>query len=250
MAEDTNLSLDEFAPDEADASAPAPQVFEEKAATDLATVFDVPVSISAVLGRASLSVASLLQLGQGSVLTVSSYPNRTSVVQRGKWVLENILGTPPPPPPPDVPQLKPQASDGHKLTMREAMEEHRKNPACAGCHKLMDPIGLSLENFDAIGRWREADGGSTIDPSGTLWDGTDVKGPAGLRQAILSRPEQFARTTTEMLLTYALGRGLEYYDMPVVRAIVKDAGRRDYRFSSLVTGIVTSVPFQMRRIQE
>jgi len=134
--------------------------------------------------------------------------------------------------------------------MRERMEEHRKNPACAGCHKLMDPIGLSLENFDAIGRWREADGGSTIDPSGTLWDGTDVKGPAGLRQAILSRPEQFARTTTEMLLTYALGRGLEYYDMPVVRAIVKDAGRRDYRFSSLVTGIVTSVPFQMRRIQE
>jgi mono/diheme cytochrome c family protein len=187
-------------------------------------------------------------LGHGSILTLNSYANRTSPVTRGKYVLTNILGTPPPPPVPNVPPL--DEKPGKPLTMRERMEEHRKNPACAGCHKLMDPIGLSLENFDAIGRWREADGGLKIDPSGTLWDGTDVKGPAGLRQAILSRPEQFARTTTEMLLTYALGRGLEYYDMPVVRAIVKDAGRRDYRFSSLVTGIVTSVPFQMRRIQE
>jgi len=126
------------------------------------------------------------------------------------------------------------------------MEEHRKSPACSSCHKLMDPIGLSLENFDAIGRWREADGGVRIDASSTLWDGTEVKGPAGLRQAIVSRPEQFARTTTEMLLTYALGRGLEYTDMPVVRAVVRDAARRDYRFSALVTGIVSSVPFQMK----
>jgi mono/diheme cytochrome c family protein len=187
-------------------------------------------------------------LGHGSILTLNSYANRTSPVTRGKYVLTNILGTPPPPPLPNVPPL--DEKPGKPLTMRDRMEEHRKNPACAGCHKLMDPIGLSLENFDAIGRWREADGGLKIDPSGTLWDGTDVKGPAGLRQAILSRPEQFARTTTEMLLTYALGRGLEYYDLPVVRAIVKDAGRRDYRFSSLVTGIVSSVPFQMRRIQE
>jgi hypothetical protein len=126
------------------------------------------------------------------------------------------------------------------------MEEHRKNPACASCHKLMDPIGLSLENFDGIGRWRDVDGGARINASSTLWDGTEVSGPAGLRQAIVSRPDQFARTTTEMLLTYALGRGLEYSDMPVVRTIVRDAARREYRFSALVTGIVTSVPFQMK----
>jgi mono/diheme cytochrome c family protein len=187
-------------------------------------------------------------LGHGSILTLNSYANRTSPVTRGKYVLTNILGTPPPQPPANVPPL--DEKPGKPLSMRERMEEHRKSPACAGCHKLMDPIGLSLENFDAIGRWREADGSAKIDPSSTLWDGTEVKGPAGLRQAILSRPDQFARTTTEMLLTYALGRSLEYYDMPVVRSIVRDAGRREYRFSSLVTGIVTSVPFQMRKIQE
>ena len=130
------------------------------------------------------------------------------------------------------------------------MEEHRANPVCANCHKLMDPIGLSLENFDAIGRWRQADGTLKIDASSTLWDGTAVSGPAGLRQAILSRPDQFARTTTEMLLTYALGRGLDSSDMPVVRAVVRDAARRDYRFSALVTGIVTSVPFQKKKALE
>ena len=169
-------------------------------------------------------------------------------VTRGKYVLTNILGTPPPEPPPNVPPL--DETPGKPLTMRERMEEHRKNPACASCHKLMDPIGLALENFDGIGRWRVADAGVRIDASSTLWDGTQVDGPAGLRQAILSRPDQFARTATEMLLTYALGRGLEYYDMPIVRAVVKDAARNHYRFSSLVTGIVTSVPFQMRRAKE
>jgi len=143
-----------------------------------------------------------------------------------------------------VPPL--EEKPGKPLTMRERMEEHRKNPACAGCHKLMDPIGLSLENFDAIGRWRVADAGSRIDASSTLWDGTEVSGPGGLRQAIANRPEQFARTASEMLLTYALGRGLEYTDMPVVRAIVREAARREYRFSSLVMGIVTSAPFQMK----
>jgi len=183
-------------------------------------------------------------LGHGSILTLNSYANRTSPVTRGKYVLTNILGTPPPPPPPNVPPL--DEKPGKPLSMRERMEEHRKSPACSSCHKLMDPIGLSLENFDAIGRWREADGGIRIDASSTLWDGTEVKGPAGLRQAILTRPEQFARTATEMLLTYALGRGLEYSDMPVVRAVVRDAARRDYRFSALVTGIVSSVPFQMK----
>ena len=183
-------------------------------------------------------------LGHGSILTLNSYANRTSPVTRGKYVLTNILGTPPPPPPANVPPL--DEKPGKPLSMRERMEEHRKSPACSSCHKLMDPIGLSLENFDAIGRWRDADGGVKIDASSTLWDGTEVKGPAGLRQAIVSRPEQFARTTTEMLLTYALGRGLEYGDMPVVRAVVRDAARRDYRFSALVTGIVSSVPFQMK----
>jgi hypothetical protein len=186
-------------------------------------------------------------LGHGSILALNSYANRTSPVTRGKYVLTNILGTPPPEPPPNVPPL--DETPGKPLTMRERMEEHRKNPACAGCHKLMDPIGLALENFDGIGRWRTAEAGVRIDASSTLWDGTQVDGPAGLRRAILSRPDQFARTATEMLLTYALGRGLEYYDMPVVRAVVKDAARNHYRFSSLVMGIVASVPFQMRAVK-
>ena len=173
-------------------------------------------------------------LGHGSILALNSYANRTSPVTRGKYVLTNILGTPPPEPPPNVPPL--EEKPGKPLTMRERMEAHRESPACASCHKLMDPIGLALENFDGIGRWRTTDAGVRIDPSSTLWDGSEVNGPAGLRQAILSRPEQFARTATEMLLTYALGRGLEYYDMPIVRAIVKDAARSNYRFSSLVTG--------------
>jgi hypothetical protein len=188
-------------------------------------------------------------LGHGSILALNSYANRTSPVTRGKYVLTNILGTPPPEPPPNVPPL--DEKPGKPLTMRERMEAHRESPACSSCHKLMDPIGLALENFDGIGRWRTTDAGVRIDPSSTLWDGSEVNGPVGLRQAILSRPEQFARTATEMLLTYALGRGLEYYDMPVVRAIVKDAARTNYRFSSLVTGIATSAPFQMKmRAQE
>jgi hypothetical protein len=183
-------------------------------------------------------------LGHGSILALNSYANRTSPVTRGKYVLTNILGTPPPEPPPNVPPL--DEKPGKPLTMRERMEAHRESPACASCHKLMDPIGLALENFDGIGRWRTTDAGVRIDPSSTLWDGSAVNGPAGLRQAILSRPEQFARAATEMLLTYALGRGLEYYDMPIVRAIVKDAARTNYRFSSLVTGIATSAPFQTK----
>jgi uncharacterized protein DUF1588/uncharacterized protein DUF1592/uncharacterized protein DUF1585 len=183
-------------------------------------------------------------LGHGSILSLNSYANRTSPVTRGKYVLTNLLGTPPPSPPANVPPL--EEKPGLPSTMRARMEEHRKNPACAGCHKLMDPIGLSLENFDAIGRWRTADAGSRIDASSTLWDGTEISGPAGLRQAIARRPEQFARTASEMLLTYALGRGLEASDMPVVRAIVRQAAPRDYRFSSLVAAIAASVPFQMK----
>jgi mono/diheme cytochrome c family protein len=181
-------------------------------------------------------------LGQGSVLTVSSYANRTSPVLRGKWILTNILGTPPPPPPPNVPPLKEIATG----TMRQRMEQHRTNPACAACHKVMDPLGFSLENFDAIGHWRTVDGGAAIDASGELADGTKISGPAALLQAISARPEQFVRTMTQMLLTYALGRGTEYYDMPVVRAIARDAAKQDYRFSAIVLGIVNSPPFQMK----
>jgi cytochrome c551/c552 len=184
-------------------------------------------------------------LGQGSILALTSYPNRTSPVTRGKYVLTNILGTPPPPPPPNVPPL--DEKPGKMLSMRERMEEHRKSPACAGCHRLMDPIGLSLENFDGIGRWRTSDNGARIDASSQLFDGTTVDGPAGLRQAVLARKDLFARNLTEMLMTYALGRGVEYYDMPFVRSILRESTRTDYRFSSLVLGIVKSAPFQMRR---
>ena len=188
-------------------------------------------------------------LGQGSVLTVTSYPNRTSVVLRGKWILENILGTPPPAPPPNVPALK-ENGDGKPLSMKQLMEQHRANPACASCHKIMDPLGFSLENFDAVGRWRSQEPAGPIDATGQLGDGTPVTGPVDLRKAVLKRPEQFVGTMTEKMLTYALGRGLEYYDMPVVRGIVRDASRTDYRFSSIVMGIVKSAPFEMRKAEE
>jgi hypothetical protein len=188
-------------------------------------------------------------LGQGSVLTVSSYATRTSPVIRGKWVLSNILGSPPPPPPPNVPPLKEGADTGKVLTMRERMAEHRANPACAGCHKLMDPIGFSLENYDAVGRWRTTEGGVPVDAAGGLPDGSTFTGAAGLRLALLRNPELFVTTTAEKLLTYALGRGVEESDAPAVRGIVSAARGNDYRFSSLVLGIVNSTPFQMRRSQ-
>jgi mono/diheme cytochrome c family protein len=187
-------------------------------------------------------------LSQGSILTVTSYPDRTSPVIRGKWILTNILGTPPPPPPPNVPPLKDNAANGGKiLTMRERMAQHRANPPCSGCHKLMDPVGFSLENFDAVGRWRTGEGGTPIDASGSLPDGGNFAGESGLKQALLSHPDIFVTTTTEKLLTYALGRGLEAYDGPVVRKIVRESHNQDYRFSSLILGIVNSTPFQMRR---
>ena len=188
-------------------------------------------------------------LGQGSILTVTSYPNRTSPVLRGKWILENILGTPPPAPPPNVPPF-PENEEGAKpRPIREILEEHRRNPACATCHAVMDPLGFSLENFDATGEWRTKDKGGPIDPSGVLADGTRVDGPLALRQALLKQPERFVDTMTEKLLTYALGRGLEHYDMPVVRTIVRDAAKQDYKFSALVFNIVKSTPFQMKRAQ-
>jgi cytochrome c551/c552 len=185
-------------------------------------------------------------LGQASILTVTSYPNRTSPVQRGKWILTNILGTPPTPPPPNVPELKENAEGSQPKSVRERMEAHRADAVCAGCHKVMDPVGFALENFDAIGRWRVSDDGAKIDPSGTLFNGAKVDGAAGLRQTLTSRPEVFVGVMTEKLLTYALGRGVEYYDMPAVRRIVHDAGTRDFKFSSLIAGIVKSTPFQMK----
>jgi mono/diheme cytochrome c family protein len=190
-------------------------------------------------------------LGQASILTVTSYPNRTAPTIRGKWVLEQLLGTPPPPPPPDVPSLA-DDENVRVLTMRERMEQHRANPACAVCHRMMDPLGFALENFDGLGRWRETTGGlgAAIDSSGTLPDGTEFNGPAGLREILLSKQDLFVETFTERLLTYALGRGVEHYDLPTVRKITREAADDDYRWSSIILGIVRSVPFQMRRASD
>ena len=188
-------------------------------------------------------------LGHGSILTVTSYPDRTSVVVRGKWILENLLGTPPPLPPKVVPPLKPNSFAGRPLSMRERMSEHRANPACAGCHAVMDPLGFALENFDGVGKWRAIDeSGKPVDASGTLPDGTRFDGPQGLKTALLSS-DRFVFTLTEKLLTYALGRGIEYYDEPAVRDIIRNAARDNYRVTSLIRGIVQSTPFQMRRSQ-
>ncbi len=185
-------------------------------------------------------------LGHASVLTVTSYAHRTSVVLRGKWVLETLLGAPPPPPPPTVPPL--EENDRRQPTsLRERMEQHRDNPVCASCHARMDPLGFALEHFDATGRWREDDGGAAIDAVVTLPDGTHLDSPAAFRDALSS--DEFVRTVAEKLLTYALGRGLEYYDAPAVRQLLRDAAP-DYRWSSFVLGIVKSVPFQMRRVAE
>jgi hypothetical protein len=187
-------------------------------------------------------------LGQGSILTVTSYATRTSPVVRGKWLLENILGAPPPPPPPNVPELAEDDAGGQPASVRERMEQHRRNPVCASCHSTIDPLGFALENFDAIGKWRATgEDGEPIDASGTLPDGSAFVGPVGLRDLLLSRREEFVSTVTEKLLTYALGRGLEYYDAPAVRAIMRDAAPNEYRWSSIILGIAKSTPFQMRR---
>ncbi|HEY8518788.1 MAG TPA: DUF1592 domain-containing protein [Gammaproteobacteria bacterium] len=185
-------------------------------------------------------------LGHASILTVTSYPNRTSPVLRGKWILENVLGTPPPPPLPNVPALEENVAGKPPRTLRERLEEHRKNPICASCHDVMDPIGLGLENFDAVGRWRTVEAGGPVDASGRLADGTPIDGPVALREALTARPEQFVSLMTEKLLTYALGRGLEPFDMPTVRNIVRAAAKDDYRFSSLILAVANSVPFRMK----
>jgi PAS domain-containing protein len=189
-------------------------------------------------------------LGKGGVLMATSYANRTSPVLRGKWILENILGTPPHAPPPNVPALKENVAGMKAQSVRQLLEEHRANPVCASCHRIMDPLGFALENFNAIGAWRTNDHGNVIDASGQLADGTKVNGPVALREALLKRPQQFMGTLTEKLLSYALGRSVAYYDMPTVRGIVREAGKDNYRFSSLVMGVVDSAPFRLRRVPE
>ncbi len=191
-------------------------------------------------------------LGKGSLLTVTSYAHRTSPVLRGKWLLENILGTPPPPPPPDVPALEENDAAGlAPRSVRDRLEQHRANPVCASCHRIMDPLGFALENFDGVGRWRDVgEDGTAIDASGTLTDGTPVDGPGTLRQALRGRGGNFVTTVAEKLLTYAIGRGVESFDGPAVRNIVDAAGGEGYRWSALVEGIVRSTPFQMRRSAE
>ena len=186
-------------------------------------------------------------LRQGSILLVTSYATRTSPVIRGKWILENVLGVPPPPPPPNVPALADAKTIGLSLSIRERLAQHRANPVCANCHRLTDPVGFAMENYDAVGRWRTLEGGTRIDASGTLFDGTSFTGAAELQAVLLRRPELFATTVAEKLLTFAIGRGVEYYDEPAVRRIVRQAQADEYRFSSLIAGVVNSVPFLMRR---
>jgi hypothetical protein len=189
-------------------------------------------------------------LGKGGILLVTSHADRTSPVVRGKWILDNLLGTPPAPPPPEVPPLPDTPQGAKPLTMRARMEQHRANPACAGCHKVMDPMGLALENFDAVGAWRIEDNGEPVDSSGQLPDGTKIDGVMGLRATLLKQPDVLVTTVAEKLLTYALGRGLEPEDMPAVRAIVRQSEREDYRFESLVAGVVNSTPFRMRKAED
>jgi uncharacterized protein DUF1592/uncharacterized protein DUF1588/uncharacterized protein DUF1585/uncharacterized protein DUF1587/uncharacterized protein DUF1595/cytochrome c len=188
-------------------------------------------------------------LGQGSILTVTSYPNRTSPVLRGRWLLDNVLGAPPPPPPPDIPLLNEGGADTKTMSIRQQMEAHRKNPSCAVCHVRMDPLGFSLENFDALGKWRTTSDGIPVDASGALPDGTRFEGIAGLRQLIASHQDDFARTFTQKLLAYALGRSLDARDLPAVRRIARDASRNGYRWSSVILGVATSTPFTMSTAQ-
>jgi hypothetical protein len=178
---------------------------------------------------------------------VTSYPNRTSPVQRGVWILENVVGAAVPTPPPNVPDLEETAShESRPKTLRAQMELHNSKPFCAGCHKIMDPVGFALENFDAVGQWRTEEHGEPIVASSKLVDGTEIDGASDLRNALLNYSDRFVQTVTEKLMTYALGRGLEYYDMPAVRSIARSAARDDYRFSSIIVGIVESQAFQMR----
>jgi hypothetical protein len=218
----------------------------------LARFYGIPNVYGSHFRRVTLTDENRLGLlGQGSILTVTSYSTRTSPVLRGKWLLENVLGAPPPPPPPNVPDLDLAGGTGKNeapRSVRERLEQHRKNPACASCHAAMDPLGFALENFDGIGKWRARDGRQPVDATGVLLDGTKFNGPAEFRDVLISQPDAFARTVTAKLLTYALGRELDFYDAPTVRKIVSDAARDDYRWSTIILGIVRSTPFQMRMV--
>ena len=213
----------------------------------LAKHYDIPHVYGTRFRRVSLEPSGERGglLRHGSILTVTSYATRTSPVIRGKWILENLLGTPPPPPLPDVPSLDDNTVSA-TLPVRERLAKHRANAACASCHNLMDPVGFALENFDAVGRWRTLEEGQPVDASGGLPDGSQFLGVAGLEAGLLNRPEIFVGTLTEKLLTFALGRGVEHSDGPAVREIVRAAKKSDFRFSALIDGIVRSTPFQMR----
>jgi len=218
----------------------------------LARHYGVPNIYGSTFRRVTLTDPNRFGLlGQGSILALTSYPNRTSVVLRGVWLLTNILATPPPPPPPNVPPLKDRDDDGRIKSVRESMEEHRANPGCAACHLRMDPLGFAMENFNAIGQWRTVEGAThtPIDNSGQLPDGTKFKGPAELRTLLLGKPDQFATSVIEKLLTYALGRGVEYYDEPAVRKIRRETRPEGYRWTSIIEGVIKSEPFQMRSAQ-
>jgi hypothetical protein len=214
----------------------------------LARHYNIPNVYGSYFRRVTLTDPSRRGLlGQGSILTITSYPNRTSPVLRGKWILENILGTPPSAPPPNVPTLKENGEQGVPESVRARLELHRKNATCASCHAIMDPLGFALENFDGIGMWRQKEIGGAVDATGKLADGTPVDGPVTLRAGLLKKKDMFARTFTEKLMTYGLGRGLEANDMPLVRAIATNAAKQNYRFSTIVLGIVESVPFTMKK---
>ena len=214
----------------------------------IAKVYGIANIVGGEFRRVTVSDERRGILGQGSILMQTSVADRTSPVQRGKWIMEVLLGSPPPPPPPNVPafdETKPATATGKVLSVRERMEEHRKNPACTSCHRVIDPIGLALENFDTIGAWRIKDNGVDVDTSGTLYDGTKISGPQGLRQALLARSESVIRNFTDNLMSYAIGRRIEYYDQPTIRAIVKKAAVGGNKFSSFVLGVVNSPAFQM-----
>ena len=217
----------------------------------LAKHYGIPDVLGNRFRRVSLTDSNRFGLlGHGSVLTLTSLANRTSPVMRGKYVMEVLIGSPPPPPPPVVPPLEEAVDNQVVRSVRERLENHRENPACAACHQMMDPIGLTLENFDAIGQWRENDGGFLIDPSARMYDGTELDGPISLRQAMLDHSDAFIGTFTENLLQYGVGRVLDYRDMPAIRSIAREASGNGNRFSEFVQGVVNSVPFQMRRADD
>jgi len=217
----------------------------------LAKHYGIPNVVGPRFKRVQLSDPNRFGLiGKAGLLTMTSLANRTSPVARGKYVLEVLLGTPPPTPPPVVPPLAEAVNNQKVLRVRDRMEQHRASPACSGCHQIMDPIGLALENFDAVGVWRTNDSGFPVDPSGRMFDGMDLDGPAGVRRALLDRTDSFLRGFTESLLAYGLGRVTDHRDLPAVRAIMREAAGNDNRSSSFVLGIVKSAPFQMSRLPE